>query len=115
VHVADLDRSLAFYTRLPGVTVEVHEPGLIAIVRIGRGRLGLLQRGTGRFHVELETDDLEGVYEALRQTGIEPKGPPTLRPWGDRDFQVIDPDGYVLEFESEPQTDGAGSATERKA
>jgi uncharacterized glyoxalase superfamily protein PhnB len=32
--------------------------------------------------------------------GIEPKGPPVRHPWGERDFQVVDPDGFVLEFES---------------
>ena len=82
LHVADLERSLAFYTRLPGVSVEFHKPGLIAILQIGKGRLGLLQRTAGRFHVELETDDLDGFYEAVRQAGIEPKGPPVRHPWG---------------------------------
>lgn len=80
LHVADLERSLAFYTRLPGVSVEFHQPCLFAMLRIGKGRLGLLQRAAGRFHVELETDDLGGLYEAVRQAGIEPKGPPVRHP-----------------------------------
>lgn len=80
LHVADLERSLAFYTRLPGVSVEFHQPCLFAMLRIGKGRLGLLQRTAGRFHVELETDDLGGLYEAVRQAGIEPKGPPVRHP-----------------------------------
>jgi catechol 2,3-dioxygenase-like lactoylglutathione lyase family enzyme len=100
LHVADLERSLAFYTRLPGVAVEFHKPGLFAMLRIGKGRLGLLQRAAGRFHIELETDNLDEFYESVRQAGIEPKGPPVLHPWGERDFQVVDPDGFVLEFES---------------
>jgi catechol 2,3-dioxygenase-like lactoylglutathione lyase family enzyme len=100
LHVADLERSLAFYTKLPGATVEVHRPDVIAILRIGQGRIGLLQRKAGRFHVELETDDLDGLYESLKASGIEPKGPPVSHPWGDRDFEVIDPDGFVLEFEA---------------
>jgi catechol 2,3-dioxygenase-like lactoylglutathione lyase family enzyme len=100
LHVADLERSLAFYNRLPGAVVEFHKPGLFAMVRIGRGRLGLLQRAAGRFHVELEVDDLDGFYDEVRQAGIEPKGPPVRHPWGERDFQVVDPDGFVLEFEA---------------
>jgi catechol 2,3-dioxygenase-like lactoylglutathione lyase family enzyme len=100
LHVADLERSLAFYNRLPGAVVEFHKPGLFAMVRIGRGRLGLLQRAAGRFHVELEVDDLDGFYDEVRQAGIEPKGPPVRHPWGERDFQVIDPDGFALEFEA---------------
>jgi catechol 2,3-dioxygenase-like lactoylglutathione lyase family enzyme len=108
LHVADLERSLAFYTRIPGATVEVHRPGLIAILRIGQGRLGLLQRAAGRFHVELEVDDLDALYEGLKQAGIEPKGPPVRHPWGERDFSVVDPDGFVLEFESDADDGGQG-------
>jgi catechol 2,3-dioxygenase-like lactoylglutathione lyase family enzyme len=108
LNVADLERSLAFYTRLPGVAVEFHKPGLFAMLRIGKGRLGLLQRAAGRFHIELETDDLDGYYEAVRLAGIEPKGPPVRHPWGERDFQVIDPDGFVLEFEAAGDESEAG-------
>jgi catechol 2,3-dioxygenase-like lactoylglutathione lyase family enzyme len=105
LNVADLKRSMAFYTRLPGVAVEFHKPGLFAMLRIGRSRLGLLQRAAGRFHMELETDDLDELYEVVRQAGIEPKGPPVRHPWGERDFQVVDPDGFVLEFESATEDD----------
>jgi catechol 2,3-dioxygenase-like lactoylglutathione lyase family enzyme len=100
LHVADLERSLAFYSRLPGVDVEFHKPGLFAMLRIGRGRLGLLQRAAGRFHIELETDDLDEFYDAVCKAGIEPQGPPVQHPWGERDFHVVDPDGFELEFEA---------------
>jgi catechol 2,3-dioxygenase-like lactoylglutathione lyase family enzyme len=100
LNVADLERSLAFYTRLPGVAVEVHKPGIFAMLRIGKGRMGLWQRAAGRFHIELETDNLDAYYEAVRQAGIEPKGPPVLHPWGERDFHVVDPDGFDLEFQT---------------
>jgi catechol 2,3-dioxygenase-like lactoylglutathione lyase family enzyme len=113
LNVADLERSLAFYTRLPGVAVEFHKPGLFAMLRIGKGRLGLLQRAAGRFHIELETDDLDGFYEAVRQAGIEPKGPPVRHPWGERDFQVVDPDGFVLEFEAAEQEGDSDPEPER--
>ena len=111
LHVADLEKSLAFYTRLPGVVLEFHKPGLFAMLQIGKGRLGLLQRAAGRFHVELETNDLDGFYAAVRQAGIEPKGPPVRHPWGERDFQVVDPDGFVLEFEAASQGDDLETAS----
>ena len=99
LHVADLERSLAFYNRLPGAVVEFHQPGLFAMVRIGRGRLGLLQR---RRPVPRRAGGQRPrrVLRGGAQAGIEPKGPPVRHPWGERDFQVIDPDGFVLEFEA---------------
>jgi catechol 2,3-dioxygenase-like lactoylglutathione lyase family enzyme len=100
LHVADLERSVEFYRRLPGAEVRVFQPGLFAMVTIGRGRIGLLQRAAGRFHVELEVGDLDAYYEQVRQAGIEPKGPPVKHPWGERDFVVVDPDGFHLEFEA---------------
>ena len=97
LHVADVERSLAFYRRLPGVSVQFHMPGRFAILNIGAGRLGLLADQKRQFHLELETPDLDATAAALRDLGIEADGP-TTRAWGERDIQVLDPDGYLLEF-----------------
>ncbi|HEV3164271.1 MAG TPA: VOC family protein [Isosphaeraceae bacterium] len=98
LHVADVDRSLEFYKRIPGVSVLFERPGRFALLQVGKGRLGLLNYDAGRFHVEFETSDLNAAYEELRASGLEPLSPPTDRPWGERDFLVTDPDGNVLEF-----------------
>ncbi len=98
LHVKDVDKSLAFYTKLPGVQVQVHRPGDFALLRIGEMRLGLLRHSTGAFHVELETEDLDKLYEHLKATGIEIGAPPSVKNWGERDFLVIDPDGNMIEF-----------------
>jgi len=42
LHVADVDRSVEFYRRLPGAAVLFHLPGRFAMLRLGAGRLGLL-------------------------------------------------------------------------
>jgi catechol 2,3-dioxygenase-like lactoylglutathione lyase family enzyme len=110
LHVADLERSVAFYQKLPGAEVQVFQPGLFAMVRIGAGRIGLLQRAAGRFHVELEVEDLDAYYEQVREAGIQPKGPPVKHPWGERDFVVVDPDGFQLEFEAAEGNDPSGLA-----
>ncbi len=110
LHVADLERSVEFYRRLPGADVHVYQPGLFAMVTIGAGRIGLLQRAAGKFHVELEVDDLDAYYEQVRQAGIAPKGPPVRHPWGERDFVVLDPDGFALEFESADEDSPAAPA-----
>jgi catechol 2,3-dioxygenase-like lactoylglutathione lyase family enzyme len=99
LHVADLERALAFYKRLPGARVVVHRPDEFAMLRIGHGRLGLLQaRLPTPFHLEFESADLGSLYDELRMAGIEPEGPPQEKEWGETDFRIIDPDGNIVEF-----------------
>jgi catechol 2,3-dioxygenase-like lactoylglutathione lyase family enzyme len=107
LHVNDVVRSRDFYLRIPGAKL-LHERGdEFALLQIGRARLGLLARrvlgGAGpSFHVEISTSSagVDELYERLRTAGIEPEGPPTNRSWGERTFQVLDPDGNRVEFDS---------------
>jgi catechol 2,3-dioxygenase-like lactoylglutathione lyase family enzyme len=99
LHVRDLERSLEFYKRLPGAKIVVYRPDEFAMLRIGHGRLGLLQaKLPTSFHVEFESFDLNGLYEDLRSAGIEPDAPPEEKQWGETDFRAVDPDGNILEF-----------------
>jgi len=99
LHVADVEKSLDFYTRIPGANVEIHEPGNFALLRIGAARLGLLGHWQEqRFHVEIVTDDLNAMHTALVTAGIKPESEPKKEEWGEVDFFVKDPDGYMLEF-----------------
>ena len=102
LRVQDVERSLEFYTKLPGVQVLVHRKGYIAILRIGTGRLGLLQVPSAPlFHLELETpDELETLAQKLQAAGMDNVERPSQKKWGEFDFTVQDPDGNVLEFES---------------
>jgi catechol 2,3-dioxygenase-like lactoylglutathione lyase family enzyme len=97
LHVADVDRSLEFYRRLPEAAVLFHMPGRFALLRLGQGRLGLLADQTRPFHVEIEVPDLDAAAADLRALGIAIDGP-TARHWGERDVLVHDPDGNLLEF-----------------
>lgn len=97
IHVADVERSLTFYRQLPGAEVMFHMPGRFALLKFGSGRLGILADARRQFHVELEVPDLDATASALRELGMAVDGP-TAQPWGDRDVQVLDPDGYLLEF-----------------
>ncbi len=113
LHVADLETSLEFYRHLPGAKVVVHRPGEFAMLRIGYGRLGLLQTAgadepNAGFHIELEAPDLAAIYEDLRNLDIEPESPPQERPWGDVNFRIVDPDGNVVQLNAahEPARSG---------
>jgi catechol 2,3-dioxygenase-like lactoylglutathione lyase family enzyme len=102
LHVRDVERSLEFYARIPGVLVLHHRPGDFALLQVGNGRLGLLQGNRETlFHIEFDADNLDSMYEELRTVGLEPESPPTERPWGQRDFRLIDPDGNMVEFGGE--------------
>lgn len=78
--------------------LEHHRPGEFALLRMGEARLGLLGIGAPGFHLEVSADDVDQLHVQLSQAGMEPLGPPEDRPWGERTFNVIDPDGNEIEF-----------------
>lgn len=97
LHVSDVERSLSFYKRLPGSSVLFHIPGKFALLRVGSGRLGLLQDQKRPFHIEVDCQDLDATCALLQQSGFQTDGPRT-RAWGERDVLVIDPDGNLVEI-----------------
>jgi catechol 2,3-dioxygenase-like lactoylglutathione lyase family enzyme len=97
LHVADVERSLNFYKRLPGSSILFHMPGKFALLKVGSGRLGLLQDQKWPFHIEIDCQDLDATCTLLKQSGFQPEGP-TTRAWGERDALVVDPDGNLVEF-----------------
>ena len=100
LHVADVERSVEFYKKVPGAELLMHFAGTFAMFKFGEGRLGLLKADKPGFHIELGTEKrLDEMYERVLAAGIEPKTPPTDRAWGRRDFLVLDPDGNLLEFD----------------
>ncbi|HEX6478472.1 MAG TPA: VOC family protein [Ktedonobacteraceae bacterium] len=105
LRVQNLERSLEFYTKLPGVQVIVHREGNFAMLRIGAGRLGLLQQPSAPlFHLELGTSiELETLAQQLRAAGMDHVKVPAQKKWGEFDFTVQDPDGHLLEFEAAGQ------------
>ena len=110
LQVTDVERSLEFYRTIPGAVVAAHRPGEFALVAIGKGRLGLLSKQLGGpTHIEIETADLDALYQRLCDAGITPQSPPSKKPWDSvRDFVVVDPDGYVIEFGEAHDINAAG-------
>ncbi len=102
LRVQNVERSLEFYTKLPGAQVLVHREGFFAMLRIGSGRLGLLQQPQAPlFHLEMETPiELETLAQQLRAAGMDNVTVPSHKKWGEFDFTVRDPDGNLLEFEA---------------
>jgi catechol 2,3-dioxygenase-like lactoylglutathione lyase family enzyme len=108
--VSDLDRSVAFYRQL-GFEVRITNDRLrFVLLSLGAGTLGLLEvRGRGTeetdlpiklralVQVELETDDLDGLYQSFVRAEIPVPTPPRDRGF-ERSMQCRDPDGFTVEF-----------------
>ena len=103
--VADVATSVAFYLRL-GFTREpqVASSEAFALLRTSGGTLGLIRK-TGEadksvrdgIHIELQSDDLDGLYAECQRLGIEVESPPRDLPW-ERVMLIRDPDGFRVEF-----------------
>jgi catechol 2,3-dioxygenase-like lactoylglutathione lyase family enzyme len=100
LHVLDVERSRDFYRKIPGFKQAAHRPGQFALFEVGGGLLGLLQLPKPGFHVEIDVSDLDEMHSRLVAAGLEPRGEPRQRPWGERTFSLVDPDGYVLEVQA---------------
>ena len=109
--VESVERSVEFYSGKLGLKVEWNAAPAFAMLRIGAGTIGLLSVTEARkegvedtnaaqksaIHVELSTDDLDGLYEELKSAGVVFHQPPHDEPW-ERSMTAFDPDGYAVEF-----------------
>jgi catechol 2,3-dioxygenase-like lactoylglutathione lyase family enzyme len=112
--VADVAKSVAFYTGKLGFACKWNAAPHFALLQIGGpqgGTIGLLAWTEAKkdgalktsakqkraIHVELSTDDLDGLYQALRKKGVKFHAPPHDEPW-ERSATAFDPDGYSVEF-----------------
>jgi len=50
--------------------------------------------------VYIRTNNIDGLYQSLLDTGvtIHPNGPLQTKPWGQREFSLLDPDNNLLTF-----------------
>jgi catechol 2,3-dioxygenase-like lactoylglutathione lyase family enzyme len=109
--VADVQRSIDFYSGKLGLKVEWNSVPAFAMMRMGAGTIGLLAMAEAQkegvalstpaqkaaIHVEFTTDDLDGLYEELKAKGVVFHQPPHDEPW-ERSMTAYDPDGYAVEF-----------------
>lgn len=50
--------------------------------------------------VYIRTDDIESLYQSMLRDGISmhPNGSLQLKPWGQKEFSLLDPDNNLLTF-----------------
>jgi catechol 2,3-dioxygenase-like lactoylglutathione lyase family enzyme len=116
--VADVERSVAFYSERLGFELEASfDDPPYAILALAGTRLSLAEQGhaaedrpgvqmvapedRARLQVALvlEVSDCRGAYEELRGEGVEFLAEPFSPPWGGARCFAVDPDGYLVELE----------------
>lgn len=50
--------------------------------------------------VYIRTNDIDSLYQSLldNKTPIHPNGPLQIKPWGQKEFSILDPDSNLLTF-----------------
>ena len=106
---SDLDATVDFYTRVLGFVVtrdERQQPTPYLALERGGALIGAALRpddGPRRdrrpptgVEIVLEVDDLDHDHHHVLTSGWPIEEPLQLRPWGLRDFRILDPSGYYL-------------------
>lgn len=108
--VPDVRAALAYYREVLGFETQEYEhapdengtatrDGCTIFFNVGRRATPNSQVAPpDLFDVYLWTDDVEALYEELRDRGADLVHAPTDRPWGMREIRVRDTNGYVLGF-----------------
>lgn len=107
--VNELESTLAFYEERLGFTRDFVYEGFYASISLGGGRIHVkcapkldaerVHRKSGD-HLDafLEVDDARALHQELVARGVPIAKAPEQQPWGNLDFYVEDPDGYILCF-----------------
>lgn len=50
--------------------------------------------------IYIRTNDIDGLYQSMQDTGlpIHPNGHLQIKPWGQKEFSMLDPDNNLLTF-----------------
>ncbi|HLX77587.1 MAG TPA: VOC family protein [Acidimicrobiales bacterium] len=117
--VADFAASVRFYTEVLGFELreKYDDPPYATLTSCGT-RLSLAEQGhdaedrpgvefltpadpsRASAMVVIEVDDAVAAFEELRVAGVEALAPVYHPPWGGSRFFCLDPDGYLIEFET---------------
>jgi catechol 2,3-dioxygenase-like lactoylglutathione lyase family enzyme len=115
--VKSVPESKDFYARVLGFEVVSYQPDDYSVFRKGPIQIALQSQshlpddhplkplnneraGLG-IEIVVEVDDLDAAYHRVQQENWPIAEPLARRPWGNRDFRVIDPNGYYIRVNEE--------------
>lgn len=112
LNVDDVEASASFLKRHFGFAEAMSADGFASLSRQDAGfNLIFLRTGLATFRPEhmrmrkadgllvaFVVDDVDAEYARLRSEGVEALAPPVTEPWGERYFQVADPNGVILQL-----------------
>jgi predicted enzyme related to lactoylglutathione lyase len=117
---SDLDATADFYGRVVGFSIvagrRADSPPYLSMqrdeIRVGASRRDDAQGPTHRrpptgVEIVLEVDDVTAELHRAQTAGWPITEPVQLRPWGLRDFRVLDPSGYYLRISDRRQPSDA--------
>ncbi len=116
LNVPDPQASADFLTRHVGYTVAMQADGFISLAAPDEARAGtpnviFLRTGLDTFKpahragsagdgllLTFVVDDVDGVFNTVRDAGAQVVTEPETEPWGERYFQIEDPNGIIVQF-----------------
>ncbi|KAA0019401.1 VOC family protein [Antrihabitans cavernicola] len=112
LNVADPNASAAFIIEHLGFTQDMAADGFVSLSRPDAGfNLIYLRTGLGTFKPEriagdagngtlvvFVVDTIDDEYRRLQDEGVDIVTPIETEPWGERYFQVADPNGIVIQL-----------------
>ena len=112
LNVTDPGASAAFAQRHLGFNEDMSADGFVSLSRADAGfNLIFLRTGLATFKpdsmrgrhadgllIVFVVDDVDGVCARLEREGVAIATPLQTEPWGERFFQVADPNGVVVQF-----------------
>lgn len=106
LRVANLDRSVDYYTRVLGFSQDWRVEGMASVSR-DRGAIMLCEGGQGQpgTWVWIGVCDAAALFAEIAPRGAVIRMPLANFEWA-YEMQVSDPDGHVLRFGSEPLKEG---------
>jgi catechol 2,3-dioxygenase-like lactoylglutathione lyase family enzyme len=107
LRVANLSASLGYYRDVLGFRWDWGDPDGSDMVSVSRDGHAIMlcqgAHGQPGTWIWIGVEDIDPLYQDYRRRGVQFREAPADRPWA-YEMQIVDPDGHILRFGSEPRS-----------